>query len=81
MIQTTKAIIPQFENFDYPFIIQHGTDDKLAELEGSRLLYQNSPSTDKELIVLEDYRHEITREINRNKVLDTYLNWMENKLR
>lgn len=79
-LKQMKKITPLFKDFKDSFIIQHGTDDNLAEYEGSQLLFNTSPSKDKSLITLEDYRHEITREYEWENVLKTYADWMLEKI-
>ncbi|MBT8233569.1 MAG: lysophospholipase [Bacteroidia bacterium] len=80
MLKQMKKIHPHFSEFDVPFIIQHGTDDQLAEFEGSKTLFETSSSKDKTFIPLEEFRHEITREINHEMVLKNYGDWMTTRL-
>ncbi len=76
LIKQTKKIQPELSKITCPILILHGTDDKLAEIEGSRLLYTKASSTDKELVEFQDYKHEITRDLGKEKVLATLKNWM-----
>lgn len=77
MIKHGQEIHNRFEKFDYPFILMHGTDDELAEIESSKLIYEKSPSLDKEFVPLQDYKHEITKDFGKEKVLDKYVDWMD----
>lgn len=79
-LKQMKKISPAFKDFNDPYIIQHGTDDQLAEFLGSQSLFDQSKSEDKTLIPLKDYRHEITRELEWENVLKTYSNWMLTRL-
>lgn len=80
LIKQMRSIRGKFSEITLPFLILHGTDDKLAEISGSELLYAESKSTDKTFIPLQDYKHEITRDLGKEKVLDTILEWMNNRI-
>jgi len=80
LIKQMKNIRSKFSELQLPFIILHGSDDKLAEIEGSKLLYNESQSTDKTFVPLENHKHEITRDLGKEKVLNTILNWMNDRL-
>ena len=77
MLKQSDWLQTQLAKFDYPFILMHGTDDTLADIIGSKRLYQESPSTDKTFTPLLDHKHEITRELERDKVLQAMVDWAE----
>jgi len=79
-LKQIKKVGKRFTEIKVPFIIQHGTNDKLAELGGSRKLIKESSSKDAQLIELKDFKHEITRDLGFENVLKTYLDWMEERL-
>lgn len=80
MLNQSKILQEQLSRFDYPFLIMHGTDDSLADIKGSEKLYELSPSEDKTFIPLLDHKHEITRELERDKVLQQMIDWMNDRL-
>ena len=80
MLHHSAWLQTQLQKFDYPFLIMHGTADTLANIQGSERLYNESPSDDKTFIPLEDHKHEITRELNRNAVLQQMIDWADNRL-
>jgi len=80
LIKQTKKVSARFNEIEIPFIIQHGTDDKLAELEGSKLLFKKAASTDKTFFELKDFKHEITRDIGFEKVRSDYLEWADKRI-
>jgi len=80
MLAQSKWLMSRLEKFDYPFLIMHGTDDALANIQGSEKLYEVSPSQDKTFIPLKDHKHEITRELERDKVLQQMTDWMDERL-
>jgi len=80
LLKQMKKIKPEFNTFKDTFIIQHGTDDNLAEFQGSQYLYDNSASEDKTFIPLEGYRHEITRDVDFEVVRDNFGKWMKERV-
>ena len=80
LLKQMKKIQPQLSNISCPILIMHGTDDKLVEIDGSRLLYSKVISEDKELKEFIDYKHEITRDLGKEKVLEHMKNWMDERL-
>lgn len=80
LLKQMKRLEPLYKNFTYPILIMHGTDDKLAEIEGSRQFYQKCQSADKKFIPLKEFKHEITREIGKDKVMQTIANWMDDRI-
>lgn len=79
LIKQMNKIQAQFETFDVPFIILHGSDDKVAEIEGSRLLYEKSKSIDKSLEIIKDSKHEITKDLDKEKVLNLIVSWINKR--
>lgn len=80
LIKQIKKVSSRFSEIDIPFIIQHGTDDQIAEIEGSKKLIHDCSSTDSTLIQLKDFKHEITRDIGFESVMAAYAKWMEDRL-
>jgi len=80
LLKQMKKIQPLLPNFHYPFIVLHGTEDRLAEIKGSRLLYEYARSKDKELIELPKYKHEILKDLNHDIVWSKIITWMDQRL-
>lgn len=80
LLKQMKTVQSKLESFTHPFLVLHGTDDKLAEIDGSRLLYKKATSKDKEFVQLIDYKHEITKDLGKEKVLATISSWMNQRL-
>ncbi len=80
LLKQMRLIQPQLKQFDYPFLVLHGTDDKLAEVEGSKLLYKSAASRDKEFVPLEHFKHEILKEIDKEIVHSKIKTWMNARL-
>eukprot|EP00127_Corallochytrium_limacisporum_P004558 Clim_evm28s167 gene=Clim_evmTU28s167 len=52
---------------NFPFIIVHGTEDKMTNVDGSRNMYKHSPSADKTLKLYDGGFHELFNEIPKYK--------------
>ena len=76
LIKQMKKVQADLQQFQHPFLVLHSIDDALAEIEGSKLLYAQSPSEDKELLILENYKHEITKDIGKEMILEKIAEWM-----
>ncbi|MBT8228684.1 MAG: lysophospholipase [Bacteroidia bacterium] len=79
LLNQMKKIRPLYCNMTLPFLVIHGTDDKMAELEGSQNLYLESQSTDKKIIKLKDFKHEVMNEIGKKNVLQSIANWLDER--
>jgi len=80
LIKQMKKIQPLLPKITTPFLVLHGTDDRLAEIEGSRLLYNQASSEDKKMVELADYKHEILKDIDNDKVWEHIISWMDQRL-
>ncbi len=80
MLKQSQYITSHIHRFDYPYILMHGTDDQLADIGGSENMYEKSSSDDKTYITYPDYKHEITRDIGRDEVMEDMLAWTEERL-
>ncbi len=63
-----------------PLLVLHGADDRLANPEGSRLLYEKASSDDKEYKLLPGLKHEIFNEPEKEYVLDTVKTWLKMRI-
>ncbi|KAM0788819.1 hypothetical protein ACM66B_002905 [Microbotryomycetes sp. NB124-2] len=73
----------QFKHLKIPFIIFHGTGDRVTSFHGSEKLYKEAASQDKELRLLEGYEHILLRQgkdekddERRQTVLNGMLEWL-----
>ena len=59
-----------------PFLVMHGTGDRLTNPEGSRELYQNASSSDKTLKLYNGLYHDMLHEPERARVSADLLDWL-----
>jgi alpha-beta hydrolase superfamily lysophospholipase len=81
MLKRTKQVQDQLNKVSCPILVLHGTDDKLADHEGSVKLYKNASSEDKELKLFEGWYHELCNEPENEKVFDIVKLWMSDEKR
>jgi len=72
-----ERIRQRMEVLRLPLLIMHGTDDLLADPEGSRQLYERAESGDKALRLYEGLYHEILNEPERAQVLSDMIEWLD----
>lgn len=63
-----------------PVLLMHGTADRIADIEGSKQLFNGLASNDKTLKLFEDFYHEILNETEKEKVYQEILNWLEKRV-
>lgn len=64
-------------NYKARVLILHGKDDSIVPYQFSERLYKILPEIDKELIIYEDNYHEIFNDLDRKKVFDDIIKWLE----
>jgi alpha-beta hydrolase superfamily lysophospholipase len=60
-----------------PLLIVHGQDDRLVNVEGSRMLAENAASAEVALKVYPGLFHEVFNEPEKERVLDDVVAWIE----
>ncbi len=80
LLNGIKALKPRFSEFDYPTLIMHGGSDKITNIEGSKLLFSESPSKDKTLKIWDGAYHEIFNETNRTEIIGFMTEWIEKRI-
>ena len=76
LIAVMQKLPAQLPKIDLPILIMHGTDDRLCNPEGSRILYQRVSSEDKTLKLYEGFYHEIFNEPGQEQVLKDMESWL-----
>lgn len=80
LLQMMRFIQSNASEFDFPFLIMHGTADRLTNPAGSQLLFDRSPASDKTIRVFEGAYHELLNDLDRDEVLDLILDWVRQKV-
>lgn len=53
----------EIPSISWPFLLLHGDADKLCDIRGSRMMYDNSPSTDKKIKIYEGGYHALHHDL------------------
>jgi len=75
-----KTLPGQMANLTLPMLIMHGSADQLANLMGSKLLYELASSEDKTLKLYDNLRHEIFNEPEQKEIMAEMDHWLKNHL-
>lgn len=70
-------LVPHLGAITEPTLIVHGTEDKLADVEGSRLLAERLGGTDVTLTTYEGLYHEVFNEPEAKDVLADVVAWLD----
>ncbi len=77
MIRAANAVLAKAEDLILPFLIFHGTGDRLTDHRSSQLLYDRSRSADKTIRLFEGAYHETFNDSCRSEVLAEIVSWLD----
>ena len=83
MAETLRAILrinDEFEKLTQPLMVVSGSEDALADPEGSELLFEKVSSQEKEIKIYEGFHHEVLNEPDHIRVLSDIEAWLEDRL-
>jgi acylglycerol lipase len=74
----TEAFPEQVGSLTLPLLLVHGSADRLAPVQGSRMVYERASSADKTLEIYEGFFHEVLNEPleDRERVLADIVAWL-----
>jgi alpha-beta hydrolase superfamily lysophospholipase len=75
-LKATKTIDSSFQQFNWPVLIMHGTDDGLTEPSGSKVFFEKAGTKDKTLKLYDGCRHELVNELDKEVVLADLKQWI-----
>lgn len=71
-----RANLKLYPAWKVPTLILHGTEDRITDPEGSRMMYQAISSEDKTLHMIEGGFHELLNDLGRDDILKIILEWL-----
>ena len=77
ILRTMRRIRERAHEIELPLLVMHGTDDHLTNPRGSERLFKQAGSEDKELKLYEGFYHEILNEVDRERVLEDIVRWLD----
>lgn len=75
-----RANLKLYSNWQVPTLIMHGTEDRVTDPRGSRLLYDTIASEDKTLHLVEGGFHELLNDTERDETLQVILEWLDQRI-
>jgi alpha-beta hydrolase superfamily lysophospholipase len=74
----TEAFPEQVGSLTLPLLLVHGSEDRLAPVQGSRMVYERASSQDKTLEIYDGFFHEVLNEPleDRERVLADIVAWL-----
>jgi len=76
LIRAMQKLPHQISRIKLPILIMHGTNDRLCDPEGSKILYERVSSIDKTLKLYDGFYHEIFKEPGHEKVFADIEEWL-----
>lgn len=77
MLKAMRRVSAEGERITLPILILQGSEDKLVDPKGARMLYDGVGSTDKTLKIYEGLYHEVHNEPEHEQVLGDVSAWLE----
>lgn len=79
LLKQMKTLPERFEKIDSPFLLIHSEADQLSDISGSELFFEQSKAADRTFMRLKKYSHEMTKDLGKEKILESILDWMEKR--
>lgn len=80
MFKGMKVLINNYNNYKTPVLLIYSKKDKLAPIHYGELFYKEISSKDKELFILNESFHNVFNDIEKEKVWEKILSWLNLKL-
>jgi len=79
-LQAMNRIRSQIASVRFPFLVVHGTADRLVQASGSQFFCTNASSSDKTIKLYESAYHELFNDIGKEQVFTDMLRWLQHRL-
>lgn len=76
IVQAIEAIQGQFKAISIPYLLQHGTHDRVCDVSGSIDFHAQTSSTDKTFIQYNNVNHDMMNEPQSDQVKHDYQQWL-----
>ncbi|NKS62425.1 alpha/beta fold hydrolase [Rhodococcus hoagii] len=80
MILAAESFPARLPSLTIPVLLLHGTEDRLADVSGSRMIAAHAASKDLTLKTYDGLFHEVFNEPEQEKVLDDLVDWLRPRL-
>jgi acylglycerol lipase len=79
ILAAMKVVTAEADKITLPLLILHGSEDRLADPDGARMLYETVGAADKTLKIYDGLHHEIYNEPEHALVLDDVQAWLDER--
>jgi len=80
LLRAIMRVNDEFAKITVPFVVLQGSEDKLVNPRGSRLLFEHAGSDDKSMKIYDGLYHEVFNEPERDQVLADVAAWLDARL-
>jgi alpha-beta hydrolase superfamily lysophospholipase len=80
LLKAIMRVNDKFGEITVPFIVLQGSDDKLVNPQGSKMLYEYAGSEDKSMKIYDGLYHEVFNEPERDQVLADVAAWLDERV-
>lgn len=80
ILRISTYLMRNFKSITVPFFVLHGTADRVTDPLASQDLYNEAPSTFKEIKLYDGFLHDLLFEPEREEVAQDIINWMVKRL-
>ncbi|GLT25483.1 hypothetical protein SLA2020_006080 [Shorea laevis] len=80
ILRISSYLIQNFKSVTVPFLVLHGTADKVTDPLASQDLYNEAPSKFKDIKLYEGFLHDLLFEPEREEIAQDIIDWMEKRL-
>ncbi|MCB0106262.1 MAG: lysophospholipase [Caldilineaceae bacterium] len=81
MARAVDYVQQHMGEFSLPLLLLHGTADRMVTPEGSKQLYAQAATTDKQLKLYEGLYHELLNEPEKAEILEDIVAWLDARVR
>ena len=79
IIKGIDFVKSNIDQFNYPVLLLHGSDDKIVDPTAAQIFLKNASSQDKTLKIYDGLYHEILNEPERDDVIDDITKWLSDR--
>ncbi|GAB2223010.1 hypothetical protein Drorol1_Dr00017144 [Drosera rotundifolia] len=80
ILRISSQLMRNFKSVTVPFIVLHGTGDKVTDPLASQDLYNEAPSQFKDIKLYDGFLHDLLFEPEREEIAQDIIDWMEKRL-
>ena len=81
LVRAGRYVRERMDAFTLPILVLQGTGDRITEPDGSRQLFENAASVDRELKLYDGFYHEILNEPEKDQVWQDIVGWLNLHIR